>query len=545
MRLLCELLARQSDQGWLSHEMLRRMAAEHRVPLYRLEELVSFYTHFRRTPPVEWSIDICRDVCCSTRDDYQTALADLQTHLGNEPNVEIREVSCLGRCDRAPAFAVNEKIVSGVGLTETSRIADGLQQQSDFFSHAPPPTIRRSWCCDPYDSPEHHYATVRKLASDRDALRSHSISQLIDSGLRGRGGAAFPTGQKWQLVAQEFSPTKYVICNADESEPGTFKDRVILEQLPHLVIEGMVLAGLAVGAQQGIIFLRHEYGPERIVLEQSLAEARSRGVLGDCAAGSNRAFDIELFVSPGGYILGEETALLEALEDQRGEPRNKPPYPVQSGLWGQPTLINNVETFALATSIIHHGAQWWHAQGVEAKSGLKFVCISGDVQTPGVFEVPVGTTYQDVVDQAGGPLAGIPIKAFFPGGASSTLLKRKHLSTAIDFDSVKQAGSMLGTGAIMVFNEQRDLYKIATGITRFFRNESCGKCVPCRIGTEKAVRLLETVGASSAASSELTLLPELDETLRETSICGLGQIALAPVCSLLQHFPEEVPGNVR
>jgi NADH:ubiquinone oxidoreductase subunit F (NADH-binding) len=452
-----------------------------------------------------------------------------------DEGLEIVEVSCLGRCDTAPAVAINDR-PAGPAITGDQVLDD---DSVPWLEHPGP----RNWQADPYSNSGDHYNTLRKLVADLPTLSEICISQLDDAGLRGMGGAGFPTGRKWGLVAAESADTKFVICNADESEPGTFKDRVLLATLPHLVIEGMVLAGLSVGAGQGIIFLRHEYSIERDVLETALNDARARGILGSDAAGSGRHFEIEIFISPGGYILGEETALLEALEDRRGEPRNKPPYPGQVGLFGQPTLINNVETFALAVPIIAGGSDWWERQGAGDFAGLKFVSISGDVNQPGVHEIPVGTTVAELIQRAGGVRDGAAVRAFLPGGASSRFLPADRLDTPLDFDTIAAAGSMLGTGAVIVVAEGRDLFDLATSLVRFFRNESCGKCVPCRIGSHHAVGLLERVADGSAGSDTLKELPELGHTLEQTSICGLGQVALVPILSMLEHFPDEVPGS--
>ncbi|MGE0374962.1 MAG: NADH-ubiquinone oxidoreductase-F iron-sulfur binding region domain-containing protein [Planctomycetaceae bacterium] len=538
MKLIRELMQLQEERGYLSDETLREVSDRRRVPLYRLEGLVSFYTHFRRTPPPQEVIHVCRDVCCAMHQ------ADSPTGFLTG---EIHEVSCLGRCDAAPAVSINDRPSSG---------GSSLTGGRSIAVHV-----------DPHSDETERYSTVRQFVQDLDALKAACVDRLTAAGLKGMGGAGFPTGNKWEFVAaaalnppvvDDFAltdedakhPQKYVICNADESEPGTFKDREILAQLPHLVIEGMLLAGLTIGAERGILFIRHEYGPERERFETELRRAQDSGVLGPNAAGSGRAFDIEVFVSPGGYILGEETALLECLEDKRGEPRHKPPYPGERGLWGQPTLINNVETFALATSIIHHGPDWWRAQGKDGCSGLKFVCISGDVTNPGVFEIPVGTTVCELIEMAGGVRNGTPLKAFLPGGASSNLLPADKAATPLDFDAIRAAGSMLGTGAVIVFDESRDLFPLATNLVKFFRNESCGKCVPCRIGSQRAVELLElgsTPAAQSGRSASVgvpSLLPtlqNLNATLEQTSICSLGQVALHPILSMLQHFPNELP----
>jgi NADH:ubiquinone oxidoreductase subunit F (NADH-binding) len=336
------------------------------------------------------------------------------------------------------------------------------------------------------------------------------------------GGAGFSTGRKWELVRKEPGKPKYVVCNADESEPGAFKDRVILEELPHLVIEGMALAALCVGAEEGWVYIRHEYEAPRAALQRAIDAAYRRGVLGENVCGSGLRFDVQIFVSPGGYILGEETALLEALEGRRGEPRNRPPFPGVVGLHGRPTLINNVETLASVPRALRTGS-----------ADLKFFSVSGDVSEPGVVEAPLGIPFRQLVERCGGMRDGAEIAAFLPGGASTGFLPGDRADVAMDWESLRQHGTALGAGAVVVIGAGSDLLDLGRNLTAFFRNESCGKCVPCRIGTQKAVALIDAGGEKN-----LALLPELDETLRETSICGLGQAALTPVLSLLEHFPE-------
>ncbi|MED5398986.1 MAG: NADH-ubiquinone oxidoreductase-F iron-sulfur binding region domain-containing protein [Planctomycetota bacterium] len=532
MELLRELLDLQCQHGYLADQQLEELAQRRGVPRYRIEGLVSFYSQFRRTPPPTRQIAVCRDVVCKINgcDNLRTGLEQLAK---NDEELEIVEVSCLGRCDHAPAVAVNHHPAGPA--TDAGYLLD---DNTVPWLEVPGP---RGWQADPYPTVDDRYNTLAQLVSDLPALADSCISRLNDAGLRGMGGAGFPTGRKWELVAAESSDTKYVICNADESEPGTFKDRMLLATLPHLVIEGMVLAGLTVGAARGIVFLRHEYSIEQEALETAILDARARGVLGPDAAGSGRPFEIEIFTSPGGYILGEETALLEALEDRRGEPRNKPPYPGQVGLFGEPTLINNVETFVLSVPIIALGGDWWTQQGAEGFSGLKFVSISGDVTQPGVYEIPVGTTVADLIEQAGGVRDGAAVRAFLPGGASSRFLPADRLDTPLDFDTIANAGSMLGTGAVIIIAEGHDLFDLATNLVQFFRNESCGKCVPCRIGSHHAVGILERVTDGTTSSDSLEELPALAQTLEQTSICGLGQVALVPILSMLEHFPDEVP----
>lgn len=543
MKLLRELMRVQHELGWLSDDTLREIANRQRVPLYRLEGLVSFYPSFRRTPPPRKTVHVCRDVSCAMGGCAKLS-ADLQGSFADQEDVEIVEVSCIGRCENAPAVSIDEIPIGNASLDNLSPLIDGSQP---LPSNDPTQTPRQ-WKCDPYRKPEDRYHTVRALGEDvgetsTDTLGEACIDALKESGLRGMGGAGFPTGQKWELVRGESEPQKYVICNADESEPGTFKDRVILEELPHLVIEGMLLAALTIGSETGIVYLRHEYDRERKSLEAALDHARETGILGENAAGTGRRFDIEIFVSPGGYILGEETALLEALEDKRGEPRNKPPYPGTHGLWGKPTLINNVETYALTTFIMSFGVDWWIDQAADDYVGLKFVSVSGDVKQPGVYLIPIGTTVAELIELAGGMSDGVTLQAFLPGGASSNFLPADKVDTPLDFDAMKAAGSMLGTGAVIVIGDQHNLFDLATNIVRFFRNESCGKCVPCRVGSQKAVQILEGVGCGQSEGAELAILSELGDTLEQTSICGLGQVAINPILSLMKNVPNAVPQN--
>jgi NADH:ubiquinone oxidoreductase subunit F (NADH-binding)/NADH:ubiquinone oxidoreductase subunit E len=516
MRLIRRLTELQAQHGHLSEEVLRELARVENVPLHRLQELVSFYPHFRITPPpqVEWGV--CRDMVC-----WLNATPEAQRRreqLASGPDVAVREVSCLGRCELAPACLIAEHpgTLGDVHNKALWRHEEAL-----------------SWRCDPYTSPAECYGVFRELLGrERDEAAASVLSALKESGLRGMGGAGFPTAAKWEVVRKEARTPKYVICNADESEPGTFKDRVILSDLPHLVIEGMLLAGLVTGAERGIVFLRHEYEWERRQFDPALQEARQAGLVGN-------GFDIEIFVSPGGYILGEETALLECLEDRRGEPRNKPPFPGTHGLFGQPTLINNVETLALVPGIVRRGPDWWKAQGKPGFAGLKFIALSGHVERPGVYEVPMGTTVRELIDMGGGVSGGRALKAFAPGGASSNFLRASQADVPLDFAALARAGSMLGSGAVVVVAEGTDMMALATNVVRFFRNESCGKCVPCRVGSQKAVELLERVQSGQADRKELALLPELGEALALTSICGLGQVALNPILSAMKHWPEE------
>ncbi|GAB3456686.1 NAD(P)H-dependent oxidoreductase subunit E [Actinophytocola sediminis] len=531
--LIPALNAIQARLGWLPREELEELAREARRPRYEIEGLISFYPHFRTTPPAKVALHVCHDLSCWLRGG-EDRIAEVKQRYGTDTDVELVEVSCIGRCDVAPAADVNEHPapVSDVDDLVASARA-GTVGEASVAGRAEP------WPNDPYPAGSavtERYRSLRALlAGELDP--GEVVATLSASGLRGMGGAGFPTGKKWELVAAAQPGTvKYAICNADESEPGTFKDRQILADQPHLVLEGLLLGMAVVGAEQGWVFIRHEYGPEERVLRAEIEALRAAGVLGRDACGSGRTLDLDIFVSPGGYILGEETALLECMEGHRGEPRNKPPFPGNYGLHGRPTLINSVETFADVPVILQRGAGWWGEQGLGDSVGWKFFAVSGHVERSGVYCVPMGTTVRALIDQAGGVLGGAEVGAVQPGGASSNFIGPDGLDLALDFGTLAEAGTMLGSGALVVLAEGTDLLAAATNVLRFFRNESCGKCVPCRVGSTKAHTLLRGVldsGTSTLDDERRGQVLRLEEAMRKTSICGLGQVALGPVVSVL------------
>ncbi|HEY0451109.1 NAD(P)H-dependent oxidoreductase subunit E [Actinophytocola sp.] len=531
--LIPALNAIQARLGWLPREELEELARDTRRPRYEIEGLISFYPHFRTTPPTKVAVHVCHDLSCWLRS-ADDRIAEVKARYGEDTDVELVEVSCLGRCDVAPAAAVNEHPapVSDVDTLVAAARGDGVGEAT-VSGRAEP------WPNDPYPAGSgvaQRYASLRALLAGElsaDAV----VGTLSESGLRGMGGAGFPTGKKWELVAgAEPGSTKYAICNADESEPGTFKDRQILADQPHLVLEGLLLGMAVVGAEQGWVFIRHEYGPEERLLRAEIDALRAAGVIGPDACGSGRRLDLDIFVSPGGYILGEETALLECMEGHRGEPRNKPPFPGTYGLHGRPTLINSVETFADVPVILRRGADWWRGQGLGESVGWKFFAVSGHVERPAVYCVPMGTTVRALIDLAGGVPDGAAVGAVQPGGASSNFIGPDQLDLALDFGTLAEAGTMLGSGALVVLAEGTDLLAASTNVLRFFRDESCGKCVPCRVGSTKAHELLRGVldaGSSSLDEAQRGRILRLEEAMRKTSICGLGQVALGPVVSVL------------
>lgn len=561
MSLLTELLNLQEQHGWLSKDRLRTLAKQCNVPLHQLQSLVSFYTHFQTTPPAPLELHVCRDMTCHLRGATQQADL-LKKRITDTHHTVIKEVSCIGRCDKAPVADIAGCPFSITDLTASDANATDL---TDFVPPPLAPSRMIPWDEDrfrsnPYHSEKKHYQALTTML-DQTQGAERVIQTLKESGLKGMGGAGFPTGVKWELVRNQPGHPKYVVVNADESEPGTFKDRALLEYFPHLVIEGMLIAAHCVGSQQAIIFIRHEYGQEKERMLAAIRKAEDRGLLTlvplkQLLDNQNpeqsslledkreeSLVEVSLFVSPGGYILGEETALLEALEDKRGEPRNKPPFPGTAGLRNQPTLINNVETLAMIPVIMQQGGDWWKSQGCSSYEGLKYISVSGHITHPGIYEVPVGLPVSELIERAGGVESGKRLKAFAPGGASSMFLPAEKMDTPIDFKALQDAGSMLGSGALVVVAEGTNMLDIAANVVRFFRNESCGKCVPCRIGTQKTVALLDHVRSGTQPCEHLQVLPELAETLLQTSICGLGQVALNPILSVLEYFQTDLPSD--
>jgi len=532
--LIPMLMEIQGRLGWLPREELEALAREQRRPLYEIEGLVSFYPHFRTEPPAGVTVRVCHDLTCWLNG-AEDRIAQLHEQYGDTGDVEVVEISCPGRCDIAPAATVDEqpaRLDDVEMLVEVKRSGDN--DLGAVVAYGP----EGGWPNDPYGPGEPRYQALRALLSG-EITPQQVIDDLEASGLRGMGGAGFPTGKKWELVrgeeAVDGSGIKYAICNADESEPGTFKDRQLLAEQPHLVLEGLLMGMVVTGVEEGWVFIRHEYGPEEAVLHAEIENLREQGLIGDDVLGSGRRLSLDIFTSPGGYILGEETALIECMEGHRGEPRNKPPFPGVWGLWGRPTLMNSVETFADVPIIVARGAQWWQDQGLGDSDGLKFFAVSGHVERPGVYCVPMGTTIRDLLDVAGGVAGGAALESVQPGGASSNFLGPDHLDVPLDFGTLAEAGSMLGSGAVVVIAEGTDSLAAATNVLRFFRNESCGKCVPCRVGSTKAHDLLtDTLRAGGELDEgRRARLLELELTMRKTSICGLGQVALGPVVSVL------------
>jgi NADH:ubiquinone oxidoreductase subunit F (NADH-binding) len=544
------------------------LAERLKVPLHRLHEVASFYPLYRLTPPPAVEVLVCRDMACHLKGAPQLQ-ANLENYARelNPEQVKIGGVSCLGQCDKPVSILVNDHHVYR-GPPE-AEIRDLMRRG---FEKAPLPHEHvesgpLGWKIDVYNGKPKYDAIRQYIQGGKDA--NALIKKLEVSTLRGMGGAGFPTFRKWSAVRGAPGAEKYVVCNADESEPGTFKDRELLRRTPWLTLEGIVLAGLVTGAKRGWLYLRHEYIDELHVFENALKEAQQMGAVGDNIFGSGISFPVEVFVSPGGYVQGEESALLEAMEDKRGEPRNKPPFPVFNGLFNKPTVINNVETLAWTPAIALKGGEWYRDQGVNGEQGLRFCSVSGDVNKPGVFEVPFGLKVKDLLFQpqyCSGMRPGRKFKAFAPSGPSGGflpgLIKPQNLSPKFVEEKLKNEpglafldaplgmnffgafGGMLGA-AHVVYDDTRDLVENALNCVEFYRNESCGKCVPCRTGSQKLTELIGQVLGRSVNRVSLSLVQELADTMCITSICGLGQVASNPIASVMKHFPEELDKYLR
>ena len=520
------------ELGGLRPGAARAIHARTGVPEAEAFGTASFY-HLVAKPDVE--ARICTGLTCDL-----AGAGEVLDRL-RARGVRAEGCACLGQCDRAPAVFLTGDQHRGHGHYEVvPRVSLGAIDElvgigGDVLAgldRAPPASVVSA-------SSEH---LAIDLAADDDLdwiawCKAQSIdpptvrAEVKASGLRGRGGAGFPAGMKWEAVAVQPSGPRYVICNADEGEPGTFKDREVMERRPHLMLEGMVIAAHAVGAAHLVIYLRGEFDGPRRALELAIGEARRRGHLD--------GLELELALGHGAYICGEETALLEALEGRRGMPRHKPPYPTEAGVHGRPTLMNNVETFACVPAIITRGGAWFAGLGRGDAAGTKLYSISGHVKAPGVYELPMGASMAELLEAAGG-MAGAPLKAFSPGGASSGFLPASEVDVPLDFGPLQARGSMLGSAGIVVLDETTDMVRAALAQARFFCAESCGQCAPCRIGTQVMVRLLERIASGRASKADLDTVDRVAWEMDAGSICGLGMAAPLPVVHLLRHFGDEL-----
>jgi NADH-quinone oxidoreductase subunit F len=504
--------------------------------------VATFYDLISTEPMPPRVAHVCDDIACRASG-VESALAKLGADLGPADTdcggVMWKRSPCLGQCEKGSAAFIQvaggdhvsvapvtpEQLIEILGAAHPAhRVApDEVNQLTS--ERAVLAGVGEDASLSGYQSRDGYVALRRALAIGASPV----VDEVVASGILGRGGAAFPAGIKWRAVAANDGP-KYVICNADESEPGTFKDRVILERDPFAIVEAMTIAGFAVDAETGYLYLRGEYPIALTQLTEALDAARSGGLLGHNILGSGYDFDIEIRRGAGAYICGEETALFNSIEGYRGEPRQKPPFPTDAGLFGRPTLVNNVETLANIPRIVRDGGAAFAAEGTEGSTGTKIFCLSGDVATPGVYEVPFGATVADIIDLGGGlPSDAI---AVLVGGAAGSFLSPDDLDIPLTFEATRERGISLGSGVIMVFDSHNDMGSIVGRITEFFAHESCGLCIPCRAGTvrqnESVVRLRLP---SADRAHEFGILDQLDQALRDGSVCGLGQAASVAVQS--------------
>ncbi len=530
--LLPALHAAQKIYGWLPQQVAAEVARSLRVPLADVHGVIEFYSLFYNEPVGRNFIRVCTDQACALKG-ADNLLGRLCKHYDVEPgqttgdlSLTIERSPCLGLCEQAPAALVDDDAQTNIApdfksydLGIPRSLVYGSMRELTANCGNGTTTLAKYG----------EYSAYKKALS----MTPEAVIAETDkaSGLVGRGGAAFPTGIKWGGAARAQADQKYVVCNADESEPGTFKDRVLLLDDPHRTIEGMCIAAYAIGATKGYIYIRAEYPYILPVLENALIEARGVGYLGGY-------FDIEIRVGAGAYICGEETALFESIEGKRGFPRVKPPFPTTNGLFDKPTVINNVETLCNVPLIISIGSAEYRKIGTEKSPGPKLFCVSGDVVKPGLYEVPFGVTLRELLKMAGGVAGKKQLKAVLFGGAAGAFATSAHLDVKLTFEDLRAAGLPLGSGVIMVFDETRDLRDALKRLGKFFAHESCGKCYPCQMGTQRQMEILDRVANGSVLPGDFVRLEDVGWTMTDASLCGLGQTAASAVLSAMKLWPE-------
>ncbi len=552
--VLPALHALQGREGWISPGGLNHIARRLGVPPAEVFGVASFYALFSVQPRPKTVVHVCDDVVCRVNGGTEVAMVCRQSigppHEDNDGLMWIKS-PCLGLCERAPAVLVQKAGKGRENETLAPATAEWIRASVDDLKLAVEPPLAvgppvgrrllaRVGVVDPMSLDAYRaqggYAALRRAI---DIGPSLTIREVKDAKLLGRGGAAFPTGVKWEAVAQQPARPHYVVCNADESEPGTFKDRVVMEGDPFALVESMTIAGFAMAAEKGFLYLRGEYPLAKARLENAIALAHARGFLGDNVMGAGFKFDLELRCGAGAYICGEETALFNSLEGKRGEPRSKPPFPVTHGLFGKPTGINNVETLVNVNVILGMGASAYAALGTAGSTGTRLFCVSGHIERPGTYEVECGTPLSRLLDLAGGMRPGRKIKAILLGGAAGGFIGPNEIDLPLSFEAARERGVTLGSGVVAVFDETVDLVDTLLRIAQFFRDESCGQCVPCRVGTvrqEEALHRIAHKRTLGTLAEEVKLLDEIGQVMKDASICGLGQTAASVVLSAVTRL---------
>jgi NADH-quinone oxidoreductase subunit F len=579
--VLHALYLAQDQQGYISNNVVRHVAQVIGCTTAEVEDVVSYYVMFHRGPVGKYVLQVCTTLSCALAG-AERVMEELQRKLGihvggTDPTgmFTIQQMECLGACDRAPVMMVNndhwhERLQpEQVGALVDRMKTDGIKALSDCYlceqrigegqttttpskAAALPdyePVLTKfaftpgGAGLDHYVKNQNGYQGLKKaLTMAPDAV----IEDVKKSGLRGRGGAGFPTGLKWQFVDKKSPKPKYIVCNADESEPGTFKDHLLMERNPHLLVEGCLIGCYAIGSKAAYIYIRGEFYHLFPTMQQAIDDARKAGFLGKNILGSGFDCEVYLHRGAGAYEAGEETALLESLEGKRAQPRFKPPFPAVEGAWKCPTAVNNVETLCNVPLVMTRGAEWFAALGPEKNGGPKMFCVSGAVKRPGTFEAPMKVTLKELIyDYAGGPRDGHTVKAVIPGGSSVPILLPEQLDIPASFDDVQKAGSLLGSAAIMVLDETTDMVWLAENLLHFYRHESCGKCTPCREGTDWLYRLLHRMTQGKATEKDIPLLLSVANNINGKTLCAFGDAAATPVLTTLKFFRPEFEAYVK
>jgi NADH-quinone oxidoreductase subunit F len=543
--LIPALFEAQHIYGHLPPPVVDAIGRSMRVPLAEIYGVIEFYSMLYRQPTARTIVRVCTGSVCAQAGGVG-ALHAACRHLVVQPleptrdgEYMVEEVPCLGLCDHAPAALVGDVPVARIDPSKPGTwIAKPEEAPLGAIGGEPRWLTARCGKMDALDIEAYlaagGFQGLRKALSEIQP--SEVIAEIKASGLVGRGGAAFPTGLKWEFTAGTASEPRYVVCNADESEPGTFKDRVLMEGDPFSVLEGIILAGYAISAERGYLYLRGEYPRAHGILQSAIESAYEHDYLGKSILGSDFSFDIEIRSGAGAYICGEETALFESIEGRRGYPRLKPPFPTTNGLFGQPTVINNVETLCTVTWILAHGHEAYRSIGTEGSPGSKLFCLSGDVKTPGVYEVPFGTRLGEIISLAGG--VDGEVQAVLLGGAAGAFASSEQMDLQMDFEHLKEAGLPLGSGVVFVINQSRDLRQTLLGLAHFFAHESCGKCFPCQLGTQRQLEIVAKVAEGSATKGDIAALRDVGFAMTNASLCGLGMTAGTAILSALDLWPE-------
>lgn len=543
--LLPALHDAQDLYGYIPKQAAEQIARALKIPLADVYGVIEFYSLFYSHPVGKTVIHVCNDPACALAgaDSLFKQISFHRESLSGDENAHkytIERAPCLGLCEHAPAILVQGKPVAHADAHTWQDLVNGKGERPSSVLGGSVSIITAN-CGLGYTVELQEYLEHGGYQALRKALQTDPqmvIEEIKASGLVGRGGAAFPTGLKWEAAAKAPDEPKYIVCNADEAEPGTFKDRVLMEDDPHTILEGMIIAAYAVGARKGYIYIRGEYLHPYQIMKQAVEDARQAGFLGENILDQDFTFEIELRRGAGAYICGEETALFESIEGKRGFPRVKPPFPTTHGLFGKPTVINNVETLANVPVILRKGAAHYRKLGTEKSTGSKLFCVSGDVLRPGLYEVPFGVPFHHLLyDLAGGIRPGHQFQAALFGGAAGAFATPAHLNVRLTFEDLRAAALPLGSGVITVFDETRDLRDICLRLARFFAEESCGKCYPCQMGTQRQHEILERITQGKVQADDWQRLQDVGWTMTDASLCGLGQTAASAILSAMKQFP--------